>query len=245
MIVPNLPEAPVKKVIVSCEISEFIEASIRNFGIKPLMLYGKMNTDSAIKHHADIYFCHAGRNTLFGTKNICSIAGENTLKIIHTDTGLENTRIIRYPSDAFMNCVVIGKYLICNKKSVAAEILQFADATGLETIHVNQGYTKCNICVVDEKSIITEDKGIADTLLQYGLDVLLLKTKCVRIKKYNYGFIGGASGKLSNDKLAFFGDISSHDEYHKIYRFLHKRDIEPVSLSLEQLTDYGSLLPIE
>lgn len=245
MIIPNLPEAPVNKAIVSCEISECIEASIRDFGIEPLKLCGNMNTDDAVKHHADIYFCHTGKNTLFGAKNICSIMGENRLNITYADVKLDNKKIISYPNDAFMNCVVIGKYLICNKKSVATEILQFADTTGLEIIHANQGYTKCNICVVDEKSIITEDKGIADTLLQYGFNILLLEAKCVRIKKYSYGFIGGASGKISKDKLAFFGDISTHVEFDKIKHFLYKRDVELVSLSREPLTDHGSLLSIE
>ena len=68
--------------------------------------------------------------------------------------------------------------------------------------------------------------------------------RTVLILKVEYGFIGGASGKIAPDKIAFMGDISLHPEYDRIKRFLYKRDIEPISLSDEPLTDFGSLLPI-
>ena len=77
-----------------------------------------------------------------------------------------------------------------------------------------------------------------------GFDVLLLQKNCVNLEGYKYGFIGGASGKIAPDKIAFMGDISLHPEYDRIKRFLYKRDIEPISLSDEPLTDFGSLLPI-
>ncbi len=245
MIIPNLPNAPVKKVIVSCEISENTEASIRKFGIEPFKLYGNMNVDEAVKNHPDMHFVHISNNTLLSSKNICSLAGEYISDFTYINSKPDNTTFVGYPDDAFLNCLVLGKYLICNTKCISNDVLKYSEEIELEVLHVNQGYTKCNICVVNKNSIITEDNGIASNLSEYGFRILLLKTNSVKIKKYKYGFIGGASGKISENKLAFFGDIFSHPEYDKIYRFLYKEDVEPVALTREPLTDYGSLMPIE
>ncbi|MBR5308656.1 MAG: hypothetical protein IKU43_07780 [Clostridia bacterium] len=135
--------------------------------------------------------------------------------------------------------------MICNTKTVHKKVLDYAEDSKLKIINVNQGYAKCNICVVDEDSVITEDCGIASILNKNGYDVLLLKNHCVRLPGYEYGFIGGASGKLAKDKLAFFGCIENHTEFGRIYDFLNRKGIEAVSLSDEPLTDYGSLIPIE
>ena len=43
-----------------------------------------------------------------------------------------------------------------------------------KTINVKQGYTKCSILPVKEKAIITNDKGIYDTLKNEDFDILLL-----------------------------------------------------------------------
>ncbi len=243
MIKPNLPCETIKTAIISECISERIEFSLSNLGINPVKLSGRMNCDIAVKNHSDLYVIHLDENNLFLAKNICSLAGETNFPYINVNINLYEDDI-KYPQDVFFNAVVLGKKLLCSKRYLHSTVLEFASNNEFDIIDFNQGYAKCNICPVNENSVITEDSGIAKVLNQNGFEVLLLEKHGVCLAGYKYGFIGGASGKISEDKLAFLGDVRKHPEYDRIQRFLYKRDVEDISLSDEPLSDYGSLLPV-
>ena len=244
MIKPNLPINSITKCIVSSETSDKILRKLSELNISTVKAFGRMNCDKAIRQHTDLYTIHISEKSLLFAKNICSFQGEIPNSFLGVDIDFP-CEYKKYPSDVFFNCVVIGNDLICNTKTVHKKVLDYTEDSKLKIINVNQGYAKCNICVVDEGSVITEDCGIASILNKYGYDVLLLKNHCVRLPGYEYGFIGGASGKLAKDKLAFFGCIENHTEFGRIYDFLNRKGIEAVSLSDEPITDYGSLIPIE
>ncbi len=242
MIRPNLPDKMIKKAVVSCDVSNEILHNLQKLEIEPVILTGKLNCDDAVKNHPDLYISHIDRELILFAENNCSIAGElNNYKVCN----FENREKYNYPFDAMMNCVALGNRLIGNISILHREIVDYAEKRGYELINVNQGYTKCNICVVNENSIITEDTGIYNALIKFGMNVLLLEKNFVQIKKYKYGFIGGASGKISSDKLAFAGNIKLHPEYDKIFRFLYNNEVEAISLGEAPLFDYGSILPIE
>jgi len=241
---PNLPDKRIDSAVVSCSISENIKYELQNRCIKITEVEGKMNCSDAIKHHADLYVIHCGSDKFFYAKNACSLSGELSRNFEGVDIAFKS-QIIEYPRDVFFNAVFIGGYLVCCEKFINDRVLSYAKKCNIDVINVKQGYTKCNICVVNEKSIITEDFGIYKKLAMYGFDVLLLEKKSVMLQGYGYGFIGGASGKISDDELAFYGDIEMHPEYNRIYEFLKKRDVKAVSLSKEPLYDYGSLIPVE
>lgn len=239
---PNLPEKKITKAVVSSIISDKIFNRLYELEIQPLKLYGAMNCDMAVKHHPDLYLINSGESLYLFAKNICSVTGDFQSEIIEVEYPKGN--FIKYPGDVLLNAVFLGDKLICCKKHIHKDILEYAQQNDINIINVNQGYTKCNICAVDEKSVITEDSGIAKTLIENNFNVLLLEKHFVKLPDYKYGFIGGASGKISLDKLAFYGNIEKHPEYNRIYDFLYKRDVEAVSLSDEPLMDYGSLIPI-
>jgi hypothetical protein len=44
---------------------------------------------------------------------------------------------------------------------------------GLTPIHVNQGYTRCNLLALNENLFITSDKGICNSLLDHGLIAII------------------------------------------------------------------------
>ena len=247
MIKPNLPVDLVKKVIVSCDITKQMENSLSAYGIKSYKLYGDMKCDEAVKNHPDMYLLHFSEDLIFYAKNICSVIGESDLNLNYRGIQplLDCSETIEYPKDVFLNSVVLGNRIICNRKFLHQDALEFALQNNYDIINVNQGYTKCSICVVNENSIITEDAGIAKTLSDFGFDILFLENHSVMLPGYKYGFIGGASGKSSQDRLAFFGDIRKHPEYNNILSFLIKHDVEPISLSHEPLLDLGSLIPFE
>ena len=111
-------------------------------------------------------------------------------------------------------------------------------------MQVSQGYSKCPLCIVDQNSFITEDEGIANTLKRHNINVLKISAGDVRLPGLDYGFLGGASGKISKNLLAFTGDIRQHRDYDKIYDFCAERSVELISLSNEELIDIGSIIPV-
>ena len=115
---------------------------------------------------------------------------------------------------------------------------------GKKNIHVKQGYTKCSILPIREKSIITSDKNIAKELLNYDFNVLLIPPGDIILPSLNYGFIGGTGGMINENKLALFGELSNYAYGSDIYSFLYKLDVEPISLRKGKLMDRGSLLTL-
>jgi hypothetical protein len=77
-----------------------------------------------------------------------------------------------------------------------------------------------------------------------GIDVLKLEPGFVKLPGYSHGFIGGASGKIASDILAFFGDISQHPQGDVVIRFCEKHGVSTLSLSDDDLTNFGSLIPL-
>jgi hypothetical protein len=171
------------------------------------------------------------------------LIGDNAVNFIKGDTFIENTR---YPYDCALNFAVVGEYIIGSFKYADGELNNIIKKYNLKPINVRQGYAKCNICVVNDNAVITEDAGIAKSLKENNIDVLLLENKCVELPGYEYGFIGGSSGMYTKENgeniVLFCGDITKHTEYVQIYDFCKSHNATPLSLSDENLCDRGSII---
>lgn len=161
--------------------------------------------DPAVSLHPDIYMCKLG--------------AEPASPVFFGDPELPRAP---YPGDVPYNAAVCGRYIICNCRTVSAELIEAARAQigpEAQLIHVPQGYTKCNLAVVDDSHVITEDEGIYAALSGLpDLKCLKIEAKHVELAGYPYGFIGGASGRVDSEML-FNGDISLHPDYPAIARF--------------------------
>ncbi|HZK88293.1 MAG TPA: hypothetical protein VFC27_03980 [Anaerovoracaceae bacterium] len=146
-----------------------------------------------------------------------------------------------YPDNVKYNGVQIGKYFIHHTGYTASKLISAVKAADLMTVHVSQGYTKCNIVAVDENSIITSDEGIRNKLVPLGLDVLLISAGNVKLKGFSYGFLGGASGKVG-DSIVFNGDLSAHPDFFKISDFILSRGLKLKYFEEYQLEDIGSII---
>ena len=160
-----------------------------------------------------------------------------------------------YPGDVPYNAVITEKYIICNKNTVNTDLIGAATSLypEIEMICVKQGYTKCNIIVVDENSFITEDVGIFKAIEQYRIqkkrsrknfklpECLLVREGHVRLSGYNRGFIGGCSGRIG-DTIWFNGDIYMHPDHESIISFIEKRGIAIKSIKNKPLIDIGSII---
>ena len=198
------------------------------------------NLYEAINGHTDIQLNILNKNTLIINKNI-NLSFKELLKtkninFIESDSTLSS----KYPSNISLNAYITDNYLVHNLKFTDKKILDYCK--NKKTINVNQGYTKCSILPLREKVIITNDTGIYNTLKNEGFDILLLPFGDIELSGFNYGFIGGVGGMISNDSMAFFGSLDNYAFGNEVKKFLYKYDIKPIYLSNTKLIDRGSLL---
>lgn len=147
-----------------------------------------------------------------------------------------------YPYDCAYNVANMGKKIIGNHSYTDSVIQKLYKDMGCEFVNIKQGYAKCNLCIVDENTAITEDAGIYNTLKQHEIDVLKVPVGEISLKFFKYGFIGGASGKITPKKICFCGDISKLSYFNEINTFLKKRDVDIICLSQTKPSDFGSIL---
>ncbi len=237
---PNLPDGKVKTLICG-ELPDEIVSYLKSRNIDILKIKQIDGIDEAISNHADIAVFHLGNEKIIAEKRQTELIEE--LKKIGFDVLLTDDIITgEYPNDIKLNFSAVGEYLLGN--------LQYGDMTLKENfsaftcLNTKQGYAKCSCLVVTENAIITDDLSIHRVAAENGIDSLLISKGDIHLDGHNYGFIGGASGKLSSSEVIFFGDITKHCDFKRIKNFLEKYDCKIISFENLPLTDYGGIIPI-
>lgn len=239
-----LANGPLSVALVDKRITHNMQNTLLDLDIKIIKTTECPNTYNAIKCHPDISLCKLYDNNIVVAPNVYDYYSK-TLKnygfnVIKGSSLIQN----KYPHNISYNVAIFGNYAIHNFKYTDPEILKFLEENNIQKIDVEQGYSKCSICIVDENSIITSDKGIMKASLSFDIDCLLIRQGFIDLFDMNYGFIGGCSGSISSDTIAFFGDIKKHPDYNQILSFITKKNKKIVCLSQENLLDLGSLIPI-
>lgn len=169
---------------------------------------------------------------------MCKLGASQQSPVIFADTDKMKPE---YPGDALYNALCLERYFVHRLDITAPELLEKALSLGLQQINVRQGYTKCSSVVVDGKSIITADNGVASALERLpDVDVLRIRPGFVKLAGFDTGFIGGASGRIDNE-VWFNGDITAHPDWHKIKDFIERRGLSIRRFDYE-LEDVGSLI---
>lgn len=241
---PFIPKGKVKTVIVDRRIPTCIQNKIRAEGINIIKTPRCMDLYEAISCHPDILMHHIGENEIIIAPNIYNYIREEleklNFKVVLGRTILKST----YPGNIAYNVGRVGKFAIHNFKYTDEILLKKLIEKDIELINVKQGYAKCSICIVNERAIITSDKGIAKNVEKYGIDVLLIKSGYIDLPGVSHGFIGGATGLIGKEKMLFCGDIARHSDYKKIKSFLQKYSIDMLFIKNKKLIDLGSVIPI-
>ncbi len=146
-----------------------------------------------------------------------------------------------YPYDIAYNAACTGRYFIHNLRYTDPVLLSFARSSGMKLVDVRQGYAKCSTVIVDEDSIITYDRGLAESCRKAGMDVLTVSPGHVLLPGYDTGFIGGASGCIG-DTVYFNGDLTAHPDSEAIISFIEKCGLKVRWFTGRPLTDIGSIL---
>lgn len=214
--------------------------SLKNLNYDVIKVPKDNNLYEAINGHTDIQLNILNRHTIIVNKNI-NLSFKELLKTKNINfIESDSTLSFKYPSNISLNAYITDNYLVHNLKFTDKKILDYCK--NKKIIHVNQGYTKCSILPLREKAIITNDTGIYNTLKSENFDILLLPFGDIELSGFNYGFIGGVGGMISNDSMAFFGSLDNYAFGNEVKKFLYKYDIKPIYLSNTKLIDRGSLL---
>lgn len=232
-----------KRGVIASHLSEPIAEFLRKNGYDILTFPACNTVDSRVSHHSDLFFFFDGNNTLYMAEEMADfreILSRYCENVVVTTDKLGKS----YPSDVPFNCVCVGKKFICNTKTVSPCILESMVRKGYDIIDVKQGYTKCSVAVVGENAIITDDESIYSECSRQGMDCLKVAKGSVHLSGFDYGFIGGTSGKISANEIIFNGDITKHPDYNKIEKFLNKYNIKAV-YSSDVLTDIGSIITLQ
>ena len=238
---PNLPQENVK-VIVMTNYNKQLIHTLKEYNIE---IINSENISCLLpfeQYHTDLQFLHYNKDTVFVLKE-CTNLKENLKKYFPNVIEISKNIEKEYPNNVMLNCVVLNDKLICNTKTIADEVLQMAIKDNLKIINVNQGYTKCSTCIVNENAIITSDKSIYKSC-KNEMDVLLIRQGYIELSRTDYGFIGGSSFKYNRNILAFTGKIKLHPDYKSIKSFAQNHNVELLSLTENTMIDIGSIIPI-
>lgn len=215
--------------------------TLEKLGIQVVSVKPYSNLPIHVSHHPDMQFLHIKDNTcVVINKNVDFLSKLKNIGFSVIEA--QNDYRAEYPYDIGLNCVllrdcVIGKidYIDTSIKSALKDY---------KFINVSQGYTKCSVCIVDEHSLITEDESIYKKL-KNDFDVLKIESNCVELKGYNCGFFGGCTSLIDKNLLAINGELKYHKSYKDITAFLKYRNVDFIELKAGNLSDIGSILPLE
>jgi hypothetical protein len=232
-----------KYVICDYRISEFEELKLYELGYKVIKC-PKCNTlYDAVCGHPDMLLHLLDGNRIIVHKAMPKEFTDKLkglkFKILYSTENIKS----EYPQDIILNGLSLKDMFIHNLKYTDKELLNNVSHKNL--IDVTQGYTKCSVAVINENSVITSDKIIADELIKRDIDVLLLPPGDIELPNLNYGFIGGTCGLLNENIITFYGNLKFYKYGKEVLNFLKKKGVKPLYLNDGKLIDRGSIFCLE
>ncbi len=243
--VPNLPAGEVKAVIIDGRAPEEIKNSLLKRGVSVIPTLAHPGVYAAVSFHPDIMLLHIRGNIMVyapGTpRQLLDSLSCLGFEMIRGYTLPGN----KYPFTIPYNVAMVGNFAFHNTKYTDPVVKELLLENGYELIHTNQGYAKCLTCVVNENSLITSDRDIHKRALRADIDSLLIEPDTsIKLEPFDMGFIGGATGLLSKNRLGVTGDLRFHKNSSEILSFLSLKGVDVVMLYGEKLIDLGTIIPI-
>ena len=226
-----------KRLLVDKNISNDSAEYLKSLGFT--LIYSTLIDDitNSTSTHPDMQFVRIDNK-----KAIVASQSLNYYKDKLPDFDLVTANNIKspYPYDTALNFVIIDNEAICTKH-------QF-DIINLQKYNchfVNQGYTKCSICILNKNAVITGDRGIVKSLENSPIKVYYLPCNEIKLTGYNNGFWGGSTGLIANNKLYFNGNIENLSCYQQLIEILKQEKIEPVYHKKTDIYDNGSIILLD
>lgn len=152
----------------------------------------------------------------------------------------------KYPENILLNFLFLNNTLYGKLSAIDKNLFDYCKENSIRTVNINQGYARCSTLVLNNNAVITSDLSIERALKNDGVEILLISSGNIVLDGYNYGFIGGAVGKIDENTVAFFGNIENHPDYYLIEKFCKKHNVSIKILCKDiPLTDIGGIVKIE
>lgn len=242
VMLPNLPNHRISVAAVGEDYADIISTALEPFGITALSCNRNCFVDKRLSSHIDLSVFHHGENKFTLAKTLYGSAFSNELSKMGADISYSAADFSpQYPNDAFLCALSNGSKLFHNESFCDPNI---KSCHGEKLIHVNQGYAKCSVCLINETAAISSDVGLIRAMRNQGMDVLEISSGGIELTGFAHGFIGGAAFKISADELAFTGNINTHPNKAEILNFLELHEIKPIFLTNRPIFDIGSVIPI-
>lgn len=227
-------------IIVDKKIPDAAKKKLLDYG-ELMELETKNITYEAISGHPDIFFCQANEKLIVAPN--LPFTYKNML-IQYSIDYLEGEMEVgkKYPETATYNVVYSDDLLIHNFRYTDSIITDIAEDADL--IHVDQGYTRCNLIPLKNNNFITSDKGIDRVLKRFDKKVLCVEPKSIILPGFANGFIGGCCG-IYEQKVFITGSLDKFSEGDKITSFLTSLGYEIVELYDGPVVDGGSIMFIK
>lgn len=242
---PNLPVCA-DIVIIGEKYCKILQNGIKSLGINALFMPDNPYVDPRLSGHADLSVLHLGGDRLLLAPYLKRSSFSQQLEDRGFDirfADIEQSAL--YPNDAQMNMCILGNKVIYNPQTGSDAIVKYLTiGNGAIQVSSRQGYSRCSVCVVNDNAIITADEGICRSAKAHGVDVLKIRPGYIDLPGFDYGFIGGASFKLSDTKLAFTGGLDKHPDAERIIEFASLHNIDMVYITDKPAFDIGGAIPI-
>lgn len=224
-------------IIADKRIQSEAKQKLEKYGVL-VLLETKGITYEAISGHPDIFICSVNNKVI-----VAPNLPEEYKKVL-TDNGIsyiegEQNVGEKFPDTAAYNVVSTEKYMAHNFRYTDSVITSRSD--DLDLIHLNQGYSRCNLLPLKNDSFITSDEGVTRILQNNNLNVLYVSPDGIHLPGFKHGFFGGACGVYDN-KVFILGSLKHYKEGEKVRKFLHSLDYEIIELFDGPLFDGGSIL---
>lgn len=227
-----------KYCIVNTE-NKIIKEKLEQYGYICISTEKSDNVSGPISCHADVLYLKTKDNQMY----ISDCQHNNIRFISELSTEVKSIKLAPgYKTESKLNMLVTDKVVIANPDTMLDES-EITDSK--EFIKVKQGYTKCSTIVIEDDNFITEDEGIYKAVILAGKNGLLIAKGFVELCGYDYGFIGGASVYMPEEKtLLFFGDITAHPDYERIVNFCKKTGVVVKGIDNMPLKDIGGVVKL-
>ena len=235
-------------IIADARMPEEAKKNLKKLG-DVLFLNPTDITYKSISAHPDIFFFQTKDGLIHAPNAPKRIVKELKKRKIKLTEGKKEVGR-KYPETVPYNAVGIGDTLIHNLKHTDETILSLYE----NHIHVNQGYTRCNLVALNEKTFITSMEDYKTTRLQdYKLEdaetqshkdaefkVLYIDPKQIKLEGHDHGFFPGCCGVWKNN-LIVCGSTKHLKEKEALDKFLKDNGFNLIELYDGELVDVGSV----
>lgn len=234
----------VRAIIVDGRAAPLMEKNANSMGIKVIATTRHPHLYQAIAFHPDTVICPVGGNKMVVEPTVFEYykraLSTYKVELLKGTTELSSN----YPRNIAYNIATVGKKAFLRVKYADDTVLKELKKGNFKPINVKQGYAKCSTAVVGNNGIITSDPGIYTGAVESGIDVLMIRPGHIKLEGFDYGFIGGCCGMLSQNILAFAGNPYIHPDADAIMEHAKKHGVKTISLCDGTLRDIGSIISV-